>query len=75
MKRFVGLSVAAVALVVPLTPALASGPAAPAEYRPECESTYQGGKAAFDPLIASPAKAALAPLEQNLCGQNKHVPA
>ena len=38
-----------------------------------CEQAYQGGKALFDALIASPLKAVLNPLEKGLCGENKHA--
>ena len=41
--------------------------------RPGCEQAYQGGKALFDALIASPLKAVLNPLEKGLCGENKHA--
>lgn len=72
MKRFIGLFVATIATVVPVSVAGASTPA-PADYNPNCEQAYQGGKALFDALIASPLKAALNPLEKGVCGENKYA--
>jgi hypothetical protein len=74
MKRFIGLFAATIAATaLPLSAAGAS-PAAtkPADYQPGCEQAYQGGKALFDALINSPAKAVTGPLEKGLCGENKH---
>lgn len=73
MKRFLGLTIATAALLLPVTPAFAGGSAAPAEYRAECDQVYEGGKALFDALIGSPAKALLNPLEAGLCGEAKHA--
>lgn len=72
MKRFVGLLVATIAVVAPVSVAGAN-PSTPAEYNPQCEQFYQGGKALFDALIASPLKAALTPLEKGVCGENKYA--
>lgn len=71
MKRFIGLFVATIATIAPISAAGAST-AAPAEYNPSCEQAYQGGKALFDALIASPLKALTNPLEKGLCGENKY---
>ena len=71
MKRFIGLLVATIATIAPISAAGAST-AAPAEYNPNCEQAYQGGKALFDALIASPLKALTNPLEKGLCGENKY---
>ena len=74
MKRFVGLFIATTAIVAPATAAFATpGTVTPADYRAECEQFYQGGKALFDPLIASPLGAVLKPLEAGACGENKHA--
>ena len=77
MKHFVGVFVAAAAVLVPGTAAFATPGSSPqpAEYRPECESAYTSGKGVFDPLIASPLKPLLTALEAGLCGENKHAPA
>ena len=72
MKRFIGLFVATIAVTLPISAAGAST-TAPAEYQEGCEQAYQGGKAFFDALIASPLKAVLNPLEKGLCGENKHA--
>ena len=72
MKRFIGLFVATIALTLPISAAGAST-TRPAEYQAGCEQAYQGGKALFDALIASPLKAVLNPLEKGLCGENKHA--
>lgn len=73
MKRFVGLSIATAAIVLPVTPAFAASSPTPADYRPECEQVYQGGKAIFDPLIASPLKPVLNAIEVGLCGGANHT--
>ncbi|HEV7863544.1 MAG TPA: hypothetical protein VGR20_12620 [Acidimicrobiia bacterium] len=73
MKRFIGLFAATIAAAtLPLSAAGASPAPKPADYQPGCEQAYQGGKAAFDALIASPLKALTNPLEKGLCGENKH---
>ena len=74
MKRFIGLFAATIAAsVLPLSAAGASAaPTRPADYQPGCEQAYQGGKALFDAIIASPLKAVTGPLEKGLCGENKH---
>ncbi len=73
MKRFMGLFVATIAAAaLPLSAAGASPAQQPGTYQPGCEQAYQGGKALFDPLISSPAKALTGPLEKGLCGENKH---
>ncbi|HET9772499.1 MAG TPA: hypothetical protein VFS16_16515 [Acidimicrobiia bacterium] len=73
MKRFIGLFVATIAVIAPVSAAGAATVTVPAEYNPSCEQAYQGGKALFDALIASPLKAALNPLEKGLCGENKYA--
>jgi hypothetical protein len=73
MKRFMGLFVATIAAsVLPLSAAGASPASSPSDYQPGCEQAYQGGKALFDAIIASPLKALTNPLEKGLCGENKH---
>jgi hypothetical protein len=73
MKRFIGLFVATIAAsALPLSAAGASAAPKPADYQPGCEQAYQGGKALFDPIVASPLKALTNPLEKGLCGENKH---
>jgi hypothetical protein len=72
MKRFIGLFVATIAVTLPISAAGAST-TTPAEYQPGCEQAYQGGKALFDALIASPLKAVLNPMEKGICGENKHA--
>lgn len=75
MKRFVVLSVATVALVLPGTAAVAAPEStSPADYRSECEQGYQAFKPVLDPLITSPLKALFGPMEQGFCGEQKHVP-
>jgi hypothetical protein len=71
MKRFIGLFVATIAVIAPVS-AVGASSNAPAEYNPSCEQAYQGGKALFDALIASPLKALTSPLEKGLCGENKY---
>jgi hypothetical protein len=73
MKRFIGLFVATIAATaLPLSAAGASAAPKPADYQPGCEQAYQGGKALFDAVVASPLKAVTNPLEKGLCGENKH---
>ena len=74
MKRFIGLFVATVAVALPLSAAGAS-PATtkPANYRPECEQFYQGGKVVLDPVLTN-AKSIAGPLEKGYCGEQKHTP-
>lgn len=74
MKRIVGVLVASAAIVIPGTAAFAGTDSPqPAEYRAECESFYQGGKALFDPLLASPLKPVFTAIEAGACGENKHA--
>jgi hypothetical protein len=71
MKRFIGLFVATIAVIAPVSVA-GAGMHGPADYNPSCEQAYQGGKALFDALIASPLKALTNPVEKGLCGENKY---
>lgn len=77
MKRFAGLFIATTAIVAPATAAFATasapGTVTPAEYRAECNQIFEGGKALFEPLIASPLGAVLKPLEAGVCGENKYA--
>ena len=70
MKRFIGLFVATIAAVVPLSAAGAAP--APAEYQAGCDQLYNAGKAVFDQVIAN-AKDAAASIEKTFCGENKYA--
>ena len=72
MKRFVGLFVATIAAVVPLSAAGAGAASSPSEYQAGCEQLYNAGKAVFDPVIAN-AKDAAASIEKTFCGENKYA--
>jgi hypothetical protein len=77
MNHFVVLPVAAFSLPFFASAASAGkGPtsAAQAGYNPGCEQIYQAGKPVIDPLVGSPLKALLAPMEAAFCGEQNHVP-
>ena len=74
MKRFIGLSAATIAAVIPLSVGIAgaSPAAAPADYQPGCDQIYNAGKPGFDAFIAN-AKPVAAALEKAFCGDNKYA--
>ena len=74
MKRFIGLSVATIAVVIPLSVGIAgaSPAAAPADYQPGCDQLYNAFKPGFDAFISN-AKPIAQPLEKSFCGDNKYA--
>ena len=72
MKRFIGLFVATITVLIPVSVAGASPAPSPADYQAGCDQAYNAGKSAFDALITNAKPAAMA-LEKAFCGDNKYA--